>query len=241
MRVPSIKTIDLYNRLVANQNKVRKTLIRVHKNAEETSGAGRLPALVIPKSARRIKNNYFQGLSKDELKRRLKLFYAKYKESKRLFGQGLKSYLARIVKDGYLDLWKDQIDFVGGGRPEGAFGRYSKEQIENSYMGEYMEVYNLLNSLSSEVFLALLYSGRIIQFKYIYQDIISGTGEKENSWLQQQKEILEIYRSPKARKELMDSVRNIIPSSEDPYYSGKHTDSTMKSAERRYSRSRKKD
>ena len=82
MRVPSERTINLYNRLVANQNKVRKTLIRLHKNAEETSGAGRLPALVIPKSARRIKNNYFQVLSKDELKRRLKAFYNKLRQAK---------------------------------------------------------------------------------------------------------------------------------------------------------------
>ena len=59
LRKPSQRSINLYNRLIEQQNKVRKTLIHVHKKAEETIGAGRLPALIIPKSAHKIRNNQF--------------------------------------------------------------------------------------------------------------------------------------------------------------------------------------
>ena len=254
MRVPSERTINLYNRLVANQNKVRKTLIRLHKNAEETSGAGRLPALVIPKSARRIKNNYFQVLSKDELKRRLKAFYNKLRQAKANFASGMKSYLARTLKDGYIELWKDQINQFFGESPEGAFGKFSKEQIENSEGGLYMQVFNMLQQMSSAMLLALLYAGKIIQFKWIYQDMQAGLGGTKDSWTEQQLRILSPYMSPKARKEFYEKMESVNPVFKDirqKYtssteegeawsYSGKHTDSTMKTAERRYSRSRKK-
>lgn len=233
MRKPSPATINLYNRLMEQQNKVRKILRRIHKNAEETHGAGRLPALVIPKPARKVRPDNFNKLSKAELQRRLKAFNAKLAEAKRLFGQGLRSYIARTVKDGYMELWKDQILFASGESPEGNFGKFSKEQIEGSYMGAYMEVFNMLQSMSPEMFLALLYTDKIIQFKYIYQDIISGTGEKENSWLQQQKDILEIYRSRKEQYRLLNSVEEIEPLVN-------HTKDTIKKSEERYNARRNK-
>ena len=212
LRRPSPKTINLYNRLVENQNKVRKQLRRIHKNAEEASGAGRLPTLVIPKSAHKIRHNYFEGLSSAELQRRLKQFYEKLNNAKALFASGIKSYLSRTLKDGYMELWRDQILFRSGESPEGYFGKFSTEQIENSYMGEFMEVYNMMMSLSAETFLALLYSGKIIQFKFIYSDMNTGLEKEPDSWLMQQKELLEIYRSPKARMQLFEGMKDIIPS-----------------------------
>lgn len=253
MRKPSQKTINLYNRLVENQNKVRNQLRRIHREAEEASGAGRLPALIIPKRAHKIRTNYFEGLSREELSRRLKAFYERLRHAKEIFANGLKSYLSKTVKQGYIDLWKDQILFISGESPEGLFGKFSKEQIEGSFMGEYMQVFNMLQSMSPETFLALLYTGKIIQFKYIYQDMISGMGEKENSWLQQQRELLAIYQSPKARKELFEGLRETIPSmpkvinkftssieDEDAYsYSGRHTKKTIAKAQKAYDRRRK--
>ena len=38
---------------------MRKTLQRVHKRAEETLGSGRLPALIIPRRARKIRSNKY--------------------------------------------------------------------------------------------------------------------------------------------------------------------------------------
>ena len=188
MRKPSQHSIDLYNQLVERQNQIRKTLTRIHKRAEETFGAGRLPALVIPKKARKIL--MYQMRNTMAIKR----FWASYSEAKALFGRGLRGYLARTVKDGYMELWRDQILFNSGESPEGVASRFTREQIENSYMGDFMEVYNKLVSLSPEAFLTMLYTGKIIQFKYIYEDIVLGTGSKENSWLQQQKELLSLSR-----------------------------------------------
>ena len=257
MRAPSERTINLYNRLVEKQNAVRRILRRVHKNAEEVSGAGRLPALVIPKKALKIRHSYFthhrggRPLSAKEKEKIVSDFWEKYRLAKSLFSRGLKSYIGRTVKDGYLELWKDQILFMSGESPEGMFGRFSKEQIESSYMGAHMEVFNMLNQLSPEVFLALLYTGRLIQFKYIYQDMISGMGEKENSWLQQQKDLLSPYRSAHARKELLENTRELthgfiksydsdLENDEAFSYGGNHMSETIKKAEIKQSRSRKR-
>lgn len=228
MRRPSQKTIDIYNQLVEKQNEVRRQLIRIHKKQEETSGAGRLPALIIPKKARKISANRFQGVDRNAIRMRVKAFWRAYGEAKDLFGKGLTSYLARTVKDGYMELWRDQIDFMGGGRPEGVASRFTKAQIEDSYLGEFMATYNRLVSLSPEVFLALLYKGEIIAFKYIYQDMVNGTGQKENSWLEQQNQALDVYRSAKARMNLMEVTSKII--GEKPV---NHKNKTIRKAEKR--------
>lgn len=205
MRRPSQRSIDLYNQLVAQQNKVRKQLRKLHKKAEETLGAGRLPALVIPKSARKIRMHDFQGLTPEQLHARLRAYWKAYQEKKALFGKGLKSYLARTVMQGYLELWqgKDGI----GEEPEGSFGRYSKEQIENSDKGEFMQLYNQLFTRGPEFFLALLYTGRVVAFKEIY-DEIRGLG-RGYRYVEQQADMLSIYASPKARTKLMEEAEKI--------------------------------
>ena len=202
MRRPSQKSIDLYNQLVEKQNEVRRTLIRIHKKHEETSGAGRLPALVIPRTARKINYSHFQDRDKVALRARIRAFWRSYGEAKALFGKGLTSYLSRTVKQGYMELWRDQILFMSGESPQGVANQYTREQIEGSYMGEFMATYNRLNRLSPEEFLAMLYRGEIIQFKYIYAEMI-GQGNKEYSWLDQQNDALTVFRSAKARRELM--------------------------------------
>ena len=221
MRKPSEHTIDLYNQLVEQQNKVRKKLYRVHKHAEETLGAGRLPSLVVPKSARKIRKNYFE-VDRASLQRRSKAFWNAYNEKKELFGQGLRSYLARTVKNGYMDLWRDQILFMSGESPEGVASRFTREQIDTSFMGEFMEVYNKLVSLSPEVFLAMLYSGRIIQFKFIYSEMI-GQGNKEYSWLDQQLDLLKETSKMKEQMRILDEMKD---------ETGKHQQKTIKKAEK---------
>ena len=170
LRRPSQRTIDIYNQLVAKQNQVRKTLIKMHKQAEETLTAGRLPALVIPKRARKYRNMFSAGLSKTELKRRLKAFWDKYRTAKELFSGGVSSYLKQMVFKGYKDLWIEQL----GEAPEGKFGRYTPDQIRLSRMGRAMEVYNMLFTHGSDLFLSLLYTDRVTEFKYAPQNSFFG-------------------------------------------------------------------
>lgn len=220
LRRPSQRSVDLYNQLVARQNQVRKQLKRIHKGAEEKLGAGRLPALIIPSSAHKIRPNYFMGLSKEELRRRLNRFWKRMKEAKSLFGAGIRSYLSRTVKQGYMDLWRDQILQLSGESPEGVARMFTKKQIENSDMGKFMDLYNRLNRLSAESFLAMLYKGDIISFKFIYMEMI-GTGNKEYSWVDQQKDLLDKNRTLKSQKALMEEMAG---------FEGKHQKKTIEKA-----------
>ena len=202
MRKPSQKSIDLYNRLIAEQNKARKQLSRIHKRAEETLGTGRLPALIIPRRARKIRSNQFEGLSAKELHRRLKQYWSNLASLKEQFSRGLTSYLAKTVKEGYMALWRDQILDFSGEKPdvfgytdkEGNYhGRlFSKEQIENSEYGEFMKTYNRLFMLSPETFLAMLYTGRMLAFKFIYEEMKNVRDSYSGSWLQEQNELLNL-------------------------------------------------
>lgn len=243
MRRPSQRSIDLYNALVDKQNKVRKQLRRLHKGAEETLGAGRLPALIVPKASHKIRKSYFEGLSSAELHKRLKAFWDKYQVKKALFGKGLTSYIARVVKEGYLELWRDQIERNFGESPEAFYGHtFSADQIKNSDGGEFMQVYNALFRQSPESFLALIYTGRMIAFKYIYQEMQMTKNNTGYSWLEQQKENLrqigkvkfknpeewlKFMRSPKELNKLLDEAG----SKKNSY---KHKASTIREAEARY-------
>ena len=206
LRKPSQRSINLYNRLIEQQNKVRKTLIHVHKKAEETIVAGRLPALIIPKSAHKIRNNQFQGLTGAELRRRLKRFWASLRTLREQFAQGLRTYLAHTVKDGYMQLWRDQIESFSGETPEALNGYvFTKDQIEDSDYGEFMHTYNRLFMMSPEVFLAMLYSGRLIAFKWIYLEMKNaGRDSFAGSWLQEQNDLLAV--GPKDQAKLVESV-----------------------------------
>lgn len=229
LRRPSQRSIDLYNQLVARQNEVRKTLSRMHKKAEETLKVGRLPALVIPKRARKIRPDYFYGLSKQELRRRLRKFWAKYRKAKEWFNQGLRSYLGRSVLYGYSKLWQDQL----GVEPEGRGGRYTKEQIMYSDLGDYMEVYNMLFTHGPELFMALLATGRVIEFRYIYDDM---TGKVErHSMLNQQVDIIKgAIRPSKEQTQILETAQIVtgldLFVKRDKRYSGKHNKSTYEKA-----------
>lgn len=234
MRRPSQRSIDLYNQLVKRQNEVRKALRKIHKHAEETLGAGRLPALVIPKSAKRIRRNYFEGISKAELTRRLRMFWNSYKQARELFSgkDPLRKYLGRTVFDGYRQLWVDLI----GTDPEGSTGHYTQEQIINAGdAGQFMEVFNKLFSRGQEMyFLALLYTKQVIEFKWIYQEYITGGVNYEYGYLSQQRDILARYiNNPKARKELYERASEITGYN--------HQNKTISKAEKRKERYERKE
>lgn len=185
MRRPSQHSIDLYNQLVKKQNAVRKILKKIHKHAEETLGVGRLPALILPKRARQIQN-------RDNLN--LKAFWNRYRKMRDMFGNGINDYLGKVVKQGYMELWREHI----GIDPEGYFGKYTPLQIrEAGELGIFMEVYNKLQGLSGLQFLALQYMGGITAFKWIYDELTNGIRDKENSYIQGQLESLEKFGSGK--------------------------------------------
>lgn len=189
MRRPSQHTIDLYNQLVKKQNAVRKILKKIHKRAEETLGVGRLPALIVPKKARTVRNSNNMNI---------RLFWQRYRNMRDLFAKGVDSYLGKVVKAGYLQIWRDQIDII----PEGYFGTYSALQIrEAGELGRFMEVYNKLTRLSGLAFLALQYTNNITAFKWIYEDFKAyreGRFNRVNSYLEEQLEALERVGSSKA-------------------------------------------
>lgn len=256
LRRPSQHTIDLYNQLVAQQNKVRKQLLRIHKKAEETIPTGRLPALTIPKKARRISARDFD-VDKASLRRRLQAFWSRYAQAKAFFGQGIKSYLSKTVKQGYMDLWRERMQIEMGLIPEGAYGRFSALQLKEMNEDErrIADIYNFLVGLSAEVFLALLYRGKLLQFQFIYEEMKYGVKDKENSWSAQQADLLEDYHSRKVQKELLEqdeimrdefakerystrekgkgnSTRELTPS-------GEHDLETVVKADKKYQRSKK--
>lgn len=202
LRRPSQHTIDLYNKLVEQQNKVRRRLLRIHRKAEETIPTGRLPALIIPKKARKIKRDFF--VDKANLKRKLQAFWDKYNKAKAFFGQGIKSYLSKTLKQGYMDLWRDQMQQQLGLMPEGHYSTFSPLQLKEMTEDErrIAEIYNFLMRLSSETFLALLYRGKLLQFQFIYEEMKYGQN-KEYSWIQQQADLLSPYHSRKVQAELM--------------------------------------
>ncbi len=213
LRRPSQHSINLYNKLVEQQNKVRRRLLRIHKKAEETISAGRLPALIIPKRAKKIPAGYFEVdkvAQKMLLKSRIKAFWKKYSQAKEFFGQGIKSYLSRTLKDGYLELWRNQMQEQLGIKPEGGMNAkvgawyFSSSQLQEMSEEErkIAEIYNFLARLSPEVFLALLYRGKLLQFQFIYEEMRYGS-RKEYSWIDQQVELLEPYRSRKVQAELL--------------------------------------
>lgn len=262
LRRPSQHSIDLYNKLVEEQNKVRRRLLRIHKKAEETIPAGRLPALIIPKRARKIANNYFE-VDKMNLKRKIKAFWNKYSQAKEFFGQGIKSYLSRTLKDGYLELWRNQIQEQLGIKPEGGVNAkvgawyFSSSQLEEMSEEErkIAEIYNFLARLSPEVFLALLYRGKLLQFQFIYEEMRYGS-TKEYSWIDQQMELLEPYRSRKVQAELLrqDEIlrdeemktrvstreKGKINSSRELTNSGEHESETLEKADKKLQRHLKK-
>lgn len=208
-RRPSQRTIDIYNQLVQTQNKVRKTLLKIHKHAEETQSVGRLPALILPKKARKYRDIFSQGLSKAELKKRLKAFWDKYRKMKQLFSQGLSSYLKNMVFEGYRKLWIEQIGVEPASYKEGGrFGRYTNEQILHSDNGKAMEVYNMLFTHGSDLFMALLYTERVTEFKYIYDDLV-GKVEKNYYLDDQISKIRQFIDSPKARDQLFNEAEKV--------------------------------
>lgn len=211
LRRPSARTVDLYNQLIQKQNKVRSVLRKIHKEAEQASGAGRLPALVVPKSSHKVRPNYFNGLTKAQLQLRLKRFYESYRNLRESFGgkDPLRRYIAKTVTSGYRDLFKDLI-----GIEPASPGFYSKSQrihATDAMTAKYMDLYNKMFHYGNEMqFYKLLITGHIIEFKWFYREFMYGS-ENENAYVDQQLEEWDRFSSIEERMKLDKSLESISP------------------------------
>ena len=209
-RKPSQHSIDLYNQLVQRQNKVRNTLRRIHTEAEASKGAGRLPALVIPKKAHKLRQGHFEGRNKAILKMKIQAFWKNYRALREAFGgkDPLRKYIAKTVTRGYRDLFKDLI----GIDPE-ANGLFSKSQIVHAdeTTAKYMQLYNKMFRYGNEMqFYKLLITGNIIEFKWFYREFMFGN-ENENLYVEEQLDIWNRANTPKAKQQLDEAVNKISP------------------------------
>lgn len=177
---PTQRQMSEYDRLARIANKVRSTLLKVRKTQEQETPTGRLPALVVPKK-HKLSNQINWRRIRKELGRQG--FLKELKESRKLFGQGLRSYLRETFKRGYLMLWREHI----GLDPEDRFGRYSPLQMrEVDYKtGRFMQIYNRMLGMSPEIFYHMSKSGYLVDFKYIYAELV-GKGDVEWSALDEQ-------------------------------------------------------
>ena len=231
LKTPSQRSIDLYNQLVAKQNKVRKTLRKIHKEAEASQGAGRLPALVIPKNAHKIKQSKFKGLSRAKRKAKLEAFWADYRELRDQFAGAdpLRKYIAKTVTAGYRALFRDLI----GIEPE-ANGYYSKGQIATSdeLTGKYMELFNKMFRYGNEMhFYKLLITGNILEFKYFYREFMYGN-ENENTFVEEQLDVWKRANTIEARMQLDEALKQISPE----LYKELHKEETRKKAQNKMQR-----
>lgn len=241
MRKPSQHSVDLYNQLVKKQNAVRRILKKIHKDAGDALGVGRLPSLVLPKRVKKV--NYSTNIN-------AKVFWRKYKEAQTLFaGQrgGLNTYLGKTLKQGYLETIRDWIDakpasfYNSRTQKEQTGVYYTLEQMNSAdeVTAKAMKVYNAYVRTPAIVFLGMLYVGAITPLKFIYDELRYGFGgknafnDKENSYLQQQIESFENYASGKNMikfisklGEVSEVFKEVIPNG-----SVKHRTSTIAKAE----------
>ncbi len=101
---------------------------------------------------------------------------------------------------------QEQLGIMVEGGKNTKYGEWYFTPLQLKEMSEedrrFAEVYNFLARLSPEVFLALLYRGKLLQFQFIYEEMRYGA-RKEYSWIDQQIELLEPYRSRKVQAELL--------------------------------------
>ena len=168
---------SLYNRLANKVNKLRKRLIRkkrqFEKEDEEMRIRGRFPRprpdYTIPMKQRLLEPTKEQ-LTKEayqSYKNKIEALYGKR-------GVGEKGFYRENYKKNYLDT------LAGGGfidkTPDGIY--YSKEQIENAdrEQQDLMRLYNMIQHMSIDEFMALYDNGYITKLSFIYQGLTDAKG-----------------------------------------------------------------
>ena len=187
-----------YNRRLNNLDAIRKLIVQDRASGIRSFlGAGpntkrELPASIIP---REHKKQRFH--SQTEYLRELR---------------SLKNY--RISPDSYykvrykrkiMELWREKISDVSeqinnkGLKPDGKFGKFSSEQIENNKeLASYMRTYNDMQSMTTEAFKNAYFSGFIIPFRYMYGELSRygniGGGQGYSQTLDRQVDLIKEFK-----------------------------------------------
>lgn len=200
---PSLKQLQTYAELLLEQNKVRREILRKRaKISKQGDRRNTIPDLVVPKHVRirhdvKVYRSRFSDYSE---------YRAKVKELKRLYGRGFVGYYKEVYKRNILEGWRDSINtalrengvYIGNGIEPASHGYYSKEQIEEyGDIGEYMKLYNRLVASDGQTFQDMYENGYITPLKYIYQEMLSGGKSSSISFLDEQNDLISIYRGKK--------------------------------------------
>lgn len=186
---PSLKQLTLYDELLKRQNITRKKLLKRRKRAEEETSFGRgLPDLVIPKKVRRYRDlTRYRFDSYEEYRNQIRALQTLYggkgspdlQYYKETYRNNILGLFYHLDEFGKIQGWiKDYAGF--NEKPQGNFGRFSKEQIQRAYIGnedggKFLELYNKIISLSIGEFMTMYDFGYIPKIKYIYNEM-SGKG-----------------------------------------------------------------
>lgn len=185
---PSNAQMSEYNRLLRKHNKMRQAIIDFHRKQEKEHGFGRVPSLVLPTEHKRrtrmqwkITGRQIFNQTMRELRRfanglGLHDFYKDYKSNllelirERIINEPLGAGMnARIKKNWYFS--DDQIEAKREDDPD---------------IAELMKVYNRLARLSPEVVVYAYKTGRIPEFKVLYEEFLQGnTVNFYSSWAEE--------------------------------------------------------
>lgn len=166
---PTEKQLSTYELLVKKYSKMRKQIIKAHRNLEEITG-GRLPSLVVPERHRKMRMAQIRMSGR-------KIFLAKVKQLRKIVNEGIKGFF-KSYKKSYLDLYRTYI--IGEDPEAGKYHTmYSEMQIKemeatDPKMAQFMHDYNKIVTMPPEVFAFLVKSGKLPEFKYVYNELGKG-------------------------------------------------------------------
>lgn len=171
--LPTQSQYSEYVNILKKYNKLRKQIIKAHRNLESYTPTGRMPSLVVPERHRRMSVAQIRMTGR-------RLFNLKLRALKRTVKEGLDGFYKQY-KNSYLELYKSLIGLDPDYTPfgEGKNFKYSQDLIDRvSYSDEnlskLMEVYNRIVNLSPVVFALLVKTGKMPVFQKLYDEVGRG-------------------------------------------------------------------
>lgn len=179
---PTQNQISVYEDILKKYQKLRRQIVKAHKNLESVTPSGRMPAMVVPQRERKMSMRQIRITGR-------RAFALKMKQLKKIVHGGLQAFY-NDYKKSYLFLYREYIlpEYPMGGYSEakGMGHYYTDEQIaecerlEGKEMAQFMRDYNRIVFMNGTVFTLLLKSGKIPEFKYIYRQFASDIDMYEN-------------------------------------------------------------
>lgn len=170
---PTGKQLRTYDEILKKYNKMRNQIVKSHRALEEHIGAGRMPALVVPERHRKM------TISQIRISGR-RLFALKIKQLKRVVHGGLQKFYSDYKKS-YLELYREYIIQED---PEGYQGRFFSDlqikEEKDPQMRQFMHDYNSIVNMNGTVFALLVKTGRVPEFRRLYDQFQGGFRPYEN-------------------------------------------------------------